>query len=157
MCLYVNMRFAGCSHPRTVVLYKCDSNPNKACPASCFRPLAHPDDCVDTPNKCPECGPSPSTAPVRSPGLYFNNSFRGTCADLILRGQWISYGEMNMAFSTLFHWDMPAVPTDRLFNEKGKASSKLTPLKREMIQKLDTVGIHTRAPLALVHTPIWFR
>ena len=63
---------------------------------------------------------------------------------------------MQVAFRELFRWDMPAVLADRLFNENGKASARLTPLKRDMMQKLDKLRIPLdKIPLP-IYAPIWF-
>lgn len=158
MCHYVNMRFIGCNHPRTLVLYTCDSNVNKACPAACFRPLVeiHLDDCIDMLGKCPRCDPTPRTTQESSPSAYFANAVRVLGKDLVSRGQWISYTEMQVAFRKLFRWDMPAVLADRLFNENEKASARLTPLKRNMMQKLDKLRIPLHKISLPIHSPIWF-
>lgn len=156
MCRYIHMRFTGCNHSRTAMLYRCDSNPKKNCPARCFRPFIEPYQDETMPSKCPECDPNPSTEPIGSPSTFFNFAFRGLAKDLISRGQWISYTEMQMAFRKLFHWDMPAVPMDRLFNEDGEASSRLTPLKRDMMEEMDMVIILTRQRPPAIHAPIWF-
>lgn len=158
MCHYVNMRFIGCNHPRTLVLYRCDLNVNKACPAPCFRPLveAHVEDCTDMQGKCPGCDPTPRTTQVCAPSAYFAKVFRGLGKDLISRGQWIPYTEMQIAFREIFNWDMPAVLADRLFNESGEASAQLTPLKTDMMQKLDQLRIPLRRVPIPIHTPIYF-
>lgn len=75
---------------------------------------------------------------------------------MVSRGQWTSYNEMQVAFRKLFHWDVPTVPADKLFNEDGEASSRLTPLKRDMMQKLDTIKINNEPYYAPIHGPIWF-
>lgn len=158
MCRYFNVRFIGCKHSRTVVLYRCDSNHNKTCPAPCFQRLIDGihDEYINMPSKCPECDPNPSTELIPSPSARFSNAFRVLARDLILRGQWISYTEVHTAFRKLFHWDLPVLPTDRLFNEDEEASSQLTPLKRDMIKKFDQLGILTLFQPRAIHAPIWF-
>lgn len=158
MCHYINMRFIGCNHSRTAVLYRCDSNSNKTCPAPCFRRLleAVQDEYIIMSSKCPECDPNPSAELVPSPSRYFNHALCCLARDLISRGQWISYAEMHMAFRKLFHWNLPAVPTDRLFNEDEEASSQPTPLKRDMIQKFGMLRILTQTHYPAIHAPIWF-
>ena len=158
MCHYINIKFIGCKHSRTAILCRCDSNPNKTCPAPCFQRLIEGihDEYINMPSKCPVCNPNPSTELVPSPSTRFNTAFRELARDLILRGRWISYNEIQIAFRKLFHWDLPAVPTDRLFNEDEESSSQLTPLKRDMIQKFDLLRILTVPQTRAIHDPIWF-
>lgn len=152
------MRFIGCNHPRTLVLYRCDLNVNTACPAACFRPLVetHLDDCTNMQGKCPACDPTPRTTQVCSPSAYFAKAVRCLGKDLISRGQWISYTEMQIAFREIFRWDLPAVVADRLFNESGEASALLTPLKGDLMQKLDKTRIPLLRIPVPIHAPIYF-
>lgn len=152
------MRFIGCNHPRTLVLYRCDLNVNTACPAACFRPLVetHLDECTNMQGKCPACDPTPRTTQVCSPSAYFAKAVRCLGKDLISRGQWISYTEMQIAFREIFRWDLPAVVADRLFNESGEASALLTPLKGDLMQKLDKTRIPLLRVPVPIHAPIYF-
>lgn len=148
----------GCNHPRTLVLYRCESNVNRVCPAACFRPLVetHLDDYTAMQGKCPRCDPTPGTTQVCSPSFYFANAVRILGKNLISRGQWISYTEMQIAFREIFRWDLPAVVADRLFNESGEASALLTPLKRDLMQKVDKVRTPLRRVPVPIYAPIYF-
>lgn len=108
------------------------------------------------PGKYPGCDPTPRITRVGSPSLYFAKAVCALAKDLISRGQWIAYTEMQTDCREIFCWDLPAVMADRLFNESGEESARLTPLKTDMIQKLDKVRIpYLRDPLP-IHPPIYF-
>lgn len=158
MCRYINMRFIGCHHPRTLVLYRCDSNVNNVCPAPCFRPLVefHFDDCVNMLGKCPRCDPTPRRTQACSPSASFANRVRALGKDLISSGQWILYTEMQIAFRELFCWNLPPVRGDKLFNEYGIESAYLTTLKRDMMQELDKLRIPLHTTPIPFHAPIWY-
>lgn len=152
------MRFIGCNHPRTLVIYRCNSNVSTAFPGPCFRPLVetHLDDCTVMQGKCPKCDPTPRTTQTCSPSPYFAKAVRLLGKDLISRGQWTSYTEMQIAFREIFCWDLPAVVADRLFNESGEASALLTPLKTDLMQKLDKVRIPLLRVPVPIYAPIYF-
>lgn len=161
MCRYVNMIFIGCYHQRTLVLYTCVKNVNKIFPAPCYCPLVgiHLIDCINMPGRCPGCNPSPLTTQVCSPSAYFAKSFLALGADLISRGQWTSYNEMQIASREIFHWDMPPVPKgDPLFNEKGEESARLTTLKRDMMEQVHKLIGEIPVPTTPfpIYAPIWF-